>query len=416
MKIKYAVVALLMSSVICAEPLGFLEPYNFMVESEPMLRNNKLQWNFLAQASYDVQAFNEQGDQVNALQVYEDQQNIFALYQGLETESQFMQLVNGIAGGPGGGGYNTQDGLFTPTGKFEGQQVAFLASYQFHNHCFFKVALPVYKVKLYDVDWSYTGSNETFSGQAVESLLVQNFIQDTYDNFDLSLTGWKRAGLGDLACLLDYIADYPQGRSLLRNVRVHFRLGLTFPTGLLGDENKLMAIPFGSDGSVTLPFGGGLDINLARYLQCGFRGQFNYIWGNSKERRIRTFQEQTTLLYPTTISAFKNYGMIQRFDLYVQLYNFVSGISCKCAYEYFKKGQDTISINQVGLNAEVFNLDRSLEEVTLHNMITTISFDSAFLKKYDTIHPQVSLFWNVPFNGSFGIGASTIGAQLALDF
>ncbi len=416
MKMKYASIVFLLSSVVYAEPLGFLEPYNFMIESEPMLQKNKLQWNFLSQTSYDTQAFNEHGNMMNSLQLYEEQQNVFALYQGLQTESKFMQFINGIAGGPGGGGYTMEDGQFTPQGFFQARQAAFLASYQFHNHCFLKVSLPVYNVELYDVSWDYTGSNDTFSGQVIQDLLVTHFVQDTYDNFDLSLTGWKRSGLGDLSCLLDYIADYPQGRSLLRNVRVHFRLGLTLPTGLLGDENKLMAMPFGHDGSVSLPFGGGLDINLARYLQCGFRGQFNYIWGSSKERRVRTFQEQTTLLYPTTVSAFKNYGMIQRFDLYVQLYNFVSGISCKCAYEYFKKGQDTISVHQTGLNAEVFNLDRSLEEVTLHNVIGSISFDSAFLKKYDSIHPQVSLFINVPFNGSFAVGASTIGAQLTLDF
>lgn len=407
---------IIVGSWLHAGPLGFLEPYNFMIESEPVTPQSKLQWNFFTQTCFDTESFDVDGLPVNALQIYETQQNLLGLFQGVGGESQFNQLVNSLAGGPGGGVNNSQNGLFTPTGDFSGYQVAFLGSYKFHNNCYFKVSLPVYNLQLSNVVWTYTGNNTTFSGQQIETELVNSFMTDAQDLFNLSLSGWKSSGLGDLACLLDYIGDYPQGRTLLRNVRVHFRLGLTFPTGLVANENLIMSQPFGADGSVTMPFGGGLDINLGRYFQCGFRGQFSYIWGNEKLRRVPTFDTQTTLMFPVVLSTFKNYGMTQTFDLYAQMYNVFAGLSLKAAYEYYFKAQDSISVNLPGFNYTLINTNLGLDEVTRHNMILLLSFDSAFLSKFDKIHPQFSLYVNLPFNGSFTTLASTVGAQLSLDW
>ena len=418
MKKKFLIITglIITGSLLNAGPLGFLEPYNFMIESEPIVAESKWQWNFSTQSGFDTQSFDQEGNIVNALQIYESQQNLLGLFQGLDATSQFNQLVNSLAGGSGGGVNNSQNGLFTPTGDFTGYQVAFLGVYRFHKNCYFKVSLPVYNMQLSNVAWTYTGNNKTFSGQQIETELVNSFVNDAQDLFNLSLGNWKASGLGDLACLLDYIGDYPQGRSLLRNVRVHARLGLTFPTGLLANENQVMSRAFGSDGSVTMPFGGGLDINLGRYFQCGLRGQFSYIWGNEKIRRVPTFSSQTTLLYPETIPTFKNYGVTQTFDLYGQLYNIVSGLSFKVAYEYYFKGQDTVSVLTPGLNYELLNTDLSLDEITRHSMICLLSFDSAFLRRFDKIHPQVGVYLNIPFNGSFTTLASTVGVQLSLDW
>lgn len=403
-------------SLIQAAPLGFLEPYNFMIESEPMRPAAGWQWNFMTQTSFDTQSFDVNGLPVNALQIYESEQNFLGLFQGLGNASQFNQLINSIAAGSGGGVNNSQNGLFTPTGDFSGYQVAFLGAYKIHQHCYLKVSLPAYNLQLSHVNWAYTGNNTTFSGQQIEDELVSSFLVDAQNNFDLSLTGWKTSGLGDLAILLDYIGDYPQGRPVLRNVRVHFRLGLTFPTGLLANENWLMSQPLGADGSMTMPFGGGLDINLGRYFQCGFRAQFNYIWGNEKLRRVPTFENQTSLLYPTVVSTFKNHGITQLFDIYAQMYNVVGGLSLKLAYEYFMKPQDSLSVNVPGFNYTLLNTSINLDEITAHKMIVLLSFDSAFLAKPDKIHPQVGLFFNAPFNGSFATLASTVGVQLSLDW
>jgi len=422
MKNKIVVIALFMtSSLTMAAPLGFLQPFNFMVEPEPVRPtyhakdSTKLQWGVMTQLSFDTISFNENGDQVNALQIYEPTQNIFGLYQGTGTSDKASQFINSLAGGSGGGVTNGQNGLFTPTGTFSGNQVAFFATYMFHANCYFKIALPVYKIALSDVTWTYLGNSDTFAGQSIQTELINNFMSTTYDTFGLWLNNWQESGLGDLEMYLDYINDYPQGRPVLRNVRVHLRAGLTFPTQEK-QHNYLMEMPFGNDGSMTLPFGGGLDINLGRYFQCGFRGQFSYFWGNQAMHRVKTFESQTTLFLPQYMSVYKNYSLTQMFDLYVQAYNVTKGLSLKLAYEYYKSGPNTVSVNQPGFNELVMNSDWALAESTSHTMILMLSFDSLFLEKHDKIRPQASIFFNIPFNGSLITLANTVGLQLSLDF
>jgi len=422
MKKNILILTLMMiTPLLKSTPLGFLKPFNFMIEPEPVvamynIKNSaKFQWGIMTQLSYDTNSFDEDGNLVNAMQIYETQQNVLGLYQGTGTSDKSSQFINSLAGGSGGGVNNSENGLFTPTGDFNGSQFAFFGTYMFHNHCFFKFALPVYKVQLSNVTWAYTGNNTTFAGQAIETELVNDFISDAKNLFGLNLSNWNEAGIGDLLMLLDYICDFPQGRTLLRNVRVHGRLGLTFPTGFVASDN-VMSVPFGADGSMTLPFGGGLDINLGRYFQCGFRGEFSYIWGNEMLRRVPSFKQQTSLLFPQLVPTYKDYGITQLFNLYAQAYGIAKGLSFKVAYEYYNKGVDTISVDRSGFNYELLNTNKRLDEMTTHNMIFFLSFDSGFLEKRDKIHPQASIFLNLPFNGSFATLASSVGMQLSLDF
>lgn len=64
----------------------------------------------------------------------------------------------------------------------------------------------------------------------------------------------------------------------------------------------------------------------------------------------------------------------------------------------------------------MLNTDPKLDEVTRNNMIMVFSFDSGFLDYCPKIHPQASIFVNLPFNASNIIAASTYGLQLSLDF
>ena len=418
MKNKILIILSLMiaESLVQAAPLGFLEPYNFMIEAEPIYGKSRFQLTALTELSYDNRSYDANGNEVNALQIFEPQQNLLGLFQGLGNSSKFNQLVNSLAGGSGGGVNNSQNGMFTPTGTFDGAQVAFLGAYQFHPHCYFKVAVPIYKINLTNVNWQYSGNNATFAGQAIQTELVNSFAQEALADFDLSIGNWSETGFGDVTMLLDYICDYPQGRPLLRNVRVHLRLGLTVPTGVLANENQIMSIPFGNDGSVGLPFGGGLDINLGRYFQCGFRGEFLYLWGNEKLRRVQDFPSQTSLLIPQVVMAYREPGFVQQFDLFVQAYNFAGGLSLKFAYEYFRKAPDFMSVNVPGFDYSLINTGLPLDEETRNNMIFMLSFDSAFLKDCAPLHPQASIFVNMPFNGSLTTLVSAVGLQLALDF
>ena len=416
MKKKLLILALLIgSSVAESSALGLLNPYDFMTEPACSMGQSKFQWSIISEFGYKSQGFDVDSNEVNALQIYETQQNLLGLFQGYQaSQSQFNNIINQVAGA--NGVQNSENGLFTPTGNFSASQCALSGIYNFYDSFYFKVFLPIHTVKLSDVSWNYTGNSNYFSGANIQEQLVSSFEADAKKLFGLSVGDWSETGVGDLTCLIDYKKNFPQGRNVLRNVCANLGWGLSFPTGKKSNPDVIMSIPFGNDGSVSMPFGGGLDLNIARYLQCGFRGQFFYFWGNEKERRVKTFARQTTLLLPEKINTYKDYGFVQNFGLYAQMYNLAGGLSCKFAYEYLRKSEDTIAVDSTGFSYELINTDLSLEETTQHQVIVALAFDSGFTKKIKKMHPQVTTFVKIPFNGSYSNLVSSVGVQLSLDW
>lgn len=415
-KLLIGALTIMGAQLVQTSPLGLLKPYDFMIEPERNIGSSKFQITAMTETGYNNHGYDVDGNKVNALQIYEKGQNILGLFQGFGAASQFNQTVDALAGGAGGGVNNDQNGLFRPSGNMIASQIALSGSYQFYRDFFIRVHVPVYKIKLDTVTWKYAGNNTTFADAAIEEKLVRNFQDDAKKLFNLDTQGWSETHIGDMACMLDFTRDFPQGRQILRNVRSHLRVGLTLPTGGKSDENQLMSVPLGNDGSVSLPFGGGLDLNLSRYWQFGFRGNFEYFWGHEKKRRVKTFARQTTLLFPQAVDTFKNFGFVQKFNLYGQLFNLVGGCSLKVAYEYTKKSQDSLSVRESGFNYELVNTALDLEEKTSHFVLLMLNHDSGFTQYHGKMHPQFTAFVKIPCNGSYTNLATTFGLQATLEW
>lgn len=415
---KKILITLLLSAgtLSLATPLELLQPYNFMLEHEGNIGRGKFQLTAMTEIGHKAQGYDGDGNKAGALAIYEPRQNILGLFQGYDASSQFAQTVNALAGGAGGGVNNDQNGWYTPTGELSASQIALSGSYQFLKSFYFKVHVPFYKVSLKNVAWQYSGDNTTFADQAIQSRLISEFSKDAQDLFKLDLGDWDYKYIGDVTCMVDFCRDFPQRRSFLRNVRAHLRMGLTLPTGIKQDPYKFMFLPSGNDGSVSMPFGGGLDVNLMRYFQLGFRGQFQYFWGSQGLRRVKTSDRQTTLLTPEVVETFKNFGFDQRFNLYAQAFNVVAGCSFKVAYQYFKQSESTLSVAQTGLNYELMNSATNLDEKTSHHVVLSLTHDSGFTKYHGKLHPQFTAFVKIPFYGSYINSTSSFGLQLSCDW
>ncbi len=408
-------------------PLGMFVPYDINMRLKKPAQSH---WYFgaLGEKSYNVKGYGtdeckEISFLTNPLQIYEAEQNIVSLYQGLDEQgnitqtitSDFTKLLDSIAGGAGGGVSNLENGLFTPVGKFSGGQVAFGTTYALKHNFYVSAYLPAYFVKLDCIDWQYTGTNSLFSGEKIQKELVDSFSQDAQELFNLDINCWSRNGIGDLAFLLEWQQDFPQRRQLLKSVQPNIRLGITFPTGKKADEGLIMATPFGADGSVGIPFGGGLGINIAHRAELGFSGQFWYFWSNEKERRIKTFPTQTSLLYPVVTNAVREYSFMQNFNLYGQVYSLCKRFTLKFCYQYWRRGEDVITPSSTKFNHEVVNSDLTLQEQTKHNVILALTY-SPLSNDFEKIIPQAQLFWKGAVKGSRSAIASTVGAQFSLIF
>lgn len=409
-------------------PAGLFVPYDINIkQKKPSVKN----WQCLAfgENSYHVQGYatdlpkEEKTFMVNPLQIYEPIQNVVSMYQGYDASGSivqtistpFTELLDSIAGGPGGGVSNYENGIFKPTGKLSCAEFALGTIYGIGHGFYVSAFLPFYFAKLCDVHWGYKGNNSLFSDEKIQQELIDSFCQDAKTYFDLNIGGWKKRGLGDLAVIAEWQQDFPQiQRKTLRNVQINARVGITFPTAKKPFENIIMPIDFGS-GTIGIPFGGGLSMNLGNIFELGFSGQFWYYWSNEQVRRIKTFPTQTTLLLPTLANTQKDFAMIQNFNLHAIIYSFCKRFALKSFYEYWRKGEDKIIPLCNDFNHTTVNSALNLAEQTRHQFCFMLMYAP---KKDDfkRVIPQFEFFWKISTNGMRSVAASSYGGQFSLIF
>ena len=278
-------------------------------------------------------------------------------------------------------------------------------------------SIPFYAVRLTDVTSSDLTKNITPADAQVKNLLIDNLstITQTLGN-GLKLQGWKRTGFGDANLLVESLFEFPQARPLLKNVEVDARVGFSLPTDRKTDPDKLFAFSYGYDGAVGLMFGGGLNVTLGCWFKTGFDVQLTHLFGNTRERRIKTAINQTELLLLAKTDAYKDYGLIQRFSLFAQAYHIFGGLSVLAGYQFLKHGQSTLQLQSCDFSNTIANTAVSLEESILHSFEGNIHYD--FNENWCdwSVAPQLTLFTRVPFNGKRAVGFTTIGAIFAVDF
>ncbi len=409
--------------IFAVSPLGLFVPYDLNIRGERQHKDGVFQGSFLVEKGYNVKGFDSAGRSKNALQVFDETQNVTALYvSGTSLTPLSTAVTSAIAGA-----IDTENGKFSVSGDYSAAQCVFGGAYSFGKGFIARVYAPIYSASLSKVEWKYAGNRASFVG-ATMAELFEDFEQEAKTMFGLNVSGWRQTGVGDLAFLLDWERDFVQHKTVLRNVRPTVRLGITLPTGAQQNNADFGSVPLGADGSVTIPFGGGMRADLGRHVQIGFNAQFWYIWGKTKLRRIKTSFYQTDLLLPAVTNAAKQFGMIQNFSLHGTLLSWCRCFSLQGFYEYARKGEDIITPVDTAYGYDVINdhtedsttgLDRgqkSLDESTAHSFTLKLNYDHHYSAAQTKITPQASIFWKTSFYGSYTTIASSFGVQVGIDF
>ena len=361
-----------------------------------------------------AKGFRGNGDIVNVLSIWNPDQDALAMLNGFALDSPITQLRNAVnAVDDGVRGHLLFDGKLHL--DFGG---AFGARWYFLPHAWFTAYVPFYKVRLDDIATTDLTKSITAADFRVKNLLT-NDLASVISSFGngLDLTGWKRTGLGDMNLLVEWWFDFPQERPLLKNVAIDGRVGFTLPTGLKADEDKLFAFPFGYDGAVGIVYGGGLEVLLTGCLKAGIDVQLLHLFGNTRNRRIKTAIDQTDLLLLAKAPAYKDYGLTQRFNLFMQAYQVLGGLSFLLGYQFLKKGEDRLQLETCEFSNLIANTAVSLDEWIVHSLEFNLHYDFDVNLPCDYwVAPQASLFARVPFNGKRAAAFTTVGVMIAADF
>lgn len=277
--------------------------------------------------------------------------------------------------------------------------------------------LPVRYTEVYDI----TKSDITEETYAVD-YEVKKQLTTVIDSKIKALGGpdlgsWSRTGLGDLVLMFDWYNCYTQTeRDSLKDVYLHAKVGLTFPTGEEKDEDKAFSVALGNDGAWGIPFGIGLDLYFKQKIAFGIDAEFLVLFDQSKTRRLKTEQHQTEFFLLNKGNATKDYGLTWKFNAYLQAFRFLDGLSLKFDYEYFKHDDDKLTPKSDDFSASIVNSATSLKEYNSHNLIFQLNYDFFQACLTRSYKPQLSLFYKLPVGGKNVINAQTVGGQLAISF
>jgi len=404
--------------ICCLFSAAYAPAMNFLQPFEPLLRpdynsSRQFQAYSFIEAGFNEVTFDRDGGSVNVLQMYSCDQDALKMLDGFPANSCIGQKRIAVDADDDG-----VRGHFNVCGDLK-LQSSFSFNFRWFCTDAFSVGFyfPFYAMSLKNVHWRDLTLDQNEQDFRVKELLTDHFSENVCKLGGPSLRGWERTGPGDAYVMLEWYRDFRQAKPLLKNARINWRAGVCFPTGLRTDEDKLFAIPFGYDGAFSIPYGLGLDLTFGKHLRIGGDVQLTHIFDNTKTRRIKTDVGQTELILLEKVCAHKDWGMVQRFELYVELYRFLSGLSTKVGYYYLKQGDSTLSFPCNEFSAQIANTAQSLQDYTQHQIFLKANYDlQANLGSERRIRPQIGFFGRFPFNGKRTTLASTLGVVLSVDF
>lgn len=279
----------------------------------------------------------------------------------------------------------------------------FAARFAFTDNLSLGIYLPFFILELKNIVWKNAHTKKINMLDELESL----------GKFNLT-GGWKRHGIGDIATIIWWARDYAQRKEWLKNVHVSIRGGLTFPTGLNQDFNKLLALPFGNDGGIGLLFGGTIELGLGYHFKVGIDGEFLHLFGSTRERRFATDIKQSDLIFLQKTLIHRDPGFLQHYTLYLKWANICEGLSTRLAYQYVRQHEDHVVLNTPLFDNEIANNAESLQGWTTHSIIWFLDYDLSL--DSCLLNPKFSIFVKKGFNGKRALLFDTAGIQLSLSF
>ena len=419
MSIRLFFVFLFMSHLCAVPPINLFRPSDRVLFQDPVSTCWSSQATVTYEGAFHIRAFrdtdsDEFDDQsakncekkVCVLDLYQERQNVLAGFKGFDSKTPSGNLtslfnLNDEAG---------NQGLYKPLGSLS-VPLNLMFSYRYYfDHGFrLEVHLPFIHAELKNVGFCSLANDKAFEGQISTEL-----IDEVSTLSGLRTQGWKRTGLGDLVVQTAWMRNFTQSRPLLQDVRIQGRFGVVVPTGKKEDEERILAFPFGNDGAWALQFAGGLDLDFGYTVKGGIDVEFMYLFGNTRCRRVKTAIEQTDLFFFTKIPAYREVGLGQQYNIYLESYLYDT--SCKLNYQFLKRNDDRLDVGSERIDSLIVNSAPSLFDWTAHSLIFMVRHDLFRDDESSWAFPSISAFIKYGFNGKRALLANTAGIQFNVDF
>lgn len=406
---KSALLGILLASSIAQSRMPLDQDFFNVNFRAPWHRVQKHELLIMPSISFDGWGRSIEHGKIDPMQSLHSTQNAFAMLKGFAIGSDQEQLVQQFV--------NDEDGVrghLNVTGKFSYKRLGLEYLYHWDHEWGISCSIPYCTATIENVTWQDQTKNITY-----EDAIMHSLVTDKLENLVQTLGGlklgnnWSQVGFGDARLMAHWNRIFLQEKEWLKEVAIAVRFGLKLPTGRRKDEDVAYAYAFGNDGALGLPFGCGLDLKFKKFLHVGIDLGFEHVFNDTKIRRIVTDPLQTDLLMLQKAGTYKEHGVIQMFNLYIEP-QLLDNVALRCAYQHIKKGNDKLYVIDNEYSSIIANKAANLKEWTTHNLFLQLRYDHK--GKRGAIAPVISVFGQLPFNGKRCIQAPSIGFEVAFHF
>jgi hypothetical protein len=392
--------------------MNVVRPYKFFFNPAPHY-GTRWQLFTLPEYGFNAKGYNPCSHHVNITQIWQPEESSLAMLNGFPTDSTIGQKRIQIDAEDDG-----TRGRFKVCANLTVDFGCTLAVRRTLPHnILLGIYLPFFTMQLKNVHWHDQTKQESAEDIRVHEYLTDDFKHAVSNLGCLDICSWRRTGFGDMAIVADWLQDFVQSQPVLRNVRINGRLGFTLPTGKKANTHEILAFPFGYNGTSAIIFGGGLNLALGPYSHFGFDVEIRSILGNTTCQRIKIDPCQTELLLLQKAKIYNDYAFEQQYTLYGELYDLVPHTTCKLAYQFFKRGDSSISVYGNKFSTKIATNAEQIQEKNWHEILLTASHDFGYLtRSHSNAVPSLALFAEIPFKGKRVVVCPTLGAIVNVDF
>jgi hypothetical protein len=267
--------------------------------------------------------------------------------------------------------------------------------------------IPWYKFKLKNLKISDLSNKNVF-----EYFLMVD-IDKKFEELAFKIQNYDLNGFGDCDLLFSWQDNFMEKRDFISSISCSLRSGLHLPTGkYVNSEDTLLKIPFGYDSLWGIPFGGSIEIDIGKYFDIGLSIDCISLFGDIRERYIKTDLRQTELLFTTKSYSFVNPGFKQKYTLYLGAHNKEKVFSLMIAYQYNKQNESDITVCSDEHSSIIAGTMQRLDSWTTHHVVFNLEWRPEF-KNTDFLF---SFFTKIGFNGERALVADVIGFSSIVSF
>jgi len=418
-KLRFFLASVTVCSMVGAyTPTNVHAPYDFTFSQHIWSPRTSCMVGVRTQHMLSNRAFDAQETKVPVTQVYGGKESSLAMLEGSAPGTTLHALANRLRA--------TQDGtrgMFAVTGDLRWAQQTIdimyrISALKLPGLFSVGVHVPVISAGFRNIAWQPLTKSVTLSDDLVNTTFVASQAQlaaFALQNGNLDITGHTKTGLGDIACMLNWSAHFLQQHRRLQDVLVTLRCGMTLPTAQQAPVNAPFTPDFGRDGSMTVPLGAGLRLDLGGGMRIGMDVGATFIVRRRKEWRLKTSLAQTPYLQLSTDTATKEYGPEWRFTLYSQLDFGDTGLYGSAGYQFFKHTDSTFFPQSDFMSAMVINSSPLIDISESHNLVAGLTYvpKNSHLWRF---LPEVMLQVTFPFSGKQIMSGVLLGGSVSLKF